>query len=91
MKWKAREREIRRLRRKHKVLCVNSLPDLTVDRSSAIYPSKNSSGGFSQLTAKRSTVSQAVVLKNIIVGTPHKQGPMVMFHDELPWAGGKKS
>jgi hypothetical protein len=25
-----------------------------------------------------------------IVDTLHKQGPMVLFRDELPWAGGKK-
>jgi hypothetical protein len=88
MKWKAREREIRRLRRKHKVLCVNSLPDLTVDRSSAIYPSKNSSGGFSQLTAKRPVNASP---PNLIVDTLHKQGMMVLSRDEIPWAGGRKS
>lgn len=89
MKWKAREREIRRLRRKHKVLQVNALPDLKVDRTSSRYPSLISRHG-SLLTCKTPS-NGPVVLSNAVVGTPHKQGPMVMFRDELPWAGGKKS
>jgi len=89
MKWKARQREIARLRRKHRVLCVNRMPDLSVDRSSTSYPSLTSSGGSSQLCVRRA--ENHGIPDNVVIGTPHKQGPMVMFRSELPWAGGKKS
>jgi len=90
MKWKKREVEIRRLRKQNPVLSVTAMPDL---RTMPTYPSLSETGVPStrDSTALLRPVSQATLSKRYFVGSPHKQGPMVMFHDELPWGGGKKS
>lgn len=87
MKWKKRQEEIARLRRRHPVLRVNTLPNLTVPRGA---PSLTSTGVST--FCSRTTAGEAPKLSGeFFVGTPHKQGPMVMLKSELPWGGGKKS
>jgi hypothetical protein len=88
MKWKNRERELRRLRKKHPVVRTTSLPDLCCDAPTR-YPSLSATG-ISSITS-RSRSKAELTCTSVIIGTPHKQGPMVMFKSELPWAGGKKS
>jgi hypothetical protein len=88
MKWKKRQAELRRLRRRHPVLQVNALPNLAVDRPSG--PSLTSTGVSTICSSGRG--KESVKLSGeFFVGTPHKQGPMVMLKSELPWGGGKKS
>lgn len=87
MKWKKRQAELRRLRRKHPVLCVNTIPDLTVRRTA---PSLTSTG-VSTICSASTERASAKLSGEFFVGTPHKQGPMVMLKSELPWGGGKKS
>jgi hypothetical protein len=87
MKWKKRQAELRRLRRKHPVLSVNQLPDLSVPSGA---PSLTSTGVSTICSSGRG--KESVKLSGeFFVGTPHKQGPMVMLKSELPWGGGKKS
>ena len=86
MKWKKREAEIKRLRKKHPVVRAVTLPGSAT--ASSGYPSLSSTGISKIVCRARPTLSPN---SSVIVGTPHKQGPMVMFKSELPWAGGKKS
>ena len=87
MKWSKRKKELARLRKKHPVL-----------GSAVAFPERRASGGASYPSLTSTGVckfssSRGEPLKppsNILVGTPHKQGPMVMLPDELPWAGGRK-
>lgn len=87
MKWKKRKEEITRLRRRHPVIAVNSLPDLSIVRH---HPSMSSTG-VSTICSRTTGSSPARLSSEFFVGTPHKQGPMVMLKSELPWGGGKKS
>lgn len=91
MKWKNREKELRRLRKKHPVIRCNSLPDLRDTRKSANYPSLSSTGLSTGSAHKAAPSPPLSSTSEFVVGTPHKQGPMVMLRSELPWAGGKKS
>jgi hypothetical protein len=86
MKWKKRKAEIARLRKKHPVVSAGQFPVLSSTRSRL--PSLTSTGLSPICYVKRPPISAP---SHLIVGTPHKQGPMVMTRDELPWAGGKKS
>jgi hypothetical protein len=85
VKWKKRQAEIARLRKKYPVR-AGEFPQSSFVPSSA--PSLTSTGISSICFTRRSPISPP---SHLIVGTPHKQGPMVMSRDELPWAGGKKS
>ena len=91
MKWKKRAKEIERLRKKHRCRGpVAELPDLRGDRS-ARYPSLSSTGLLPGTNARAAPSPALSPTSEFVVGTPHKQGPMVMPRSELPWAGGKKS
>jgi hypothetical protein len=88
MKWKKRKREIERLRKKHPVLdSAVALPPRR-EPDGIAYPSLTSTGVSRFSSNKRPALSPP---SSVIVGTPHKQGMMVMTREELPWAGGKKS
>lgn len=87
MKWPKRSAELKRLRKKHGPLSsVVSLPEPC---SPSSVPSLSATGVAKIAERKRRAVGFAP--PGTVVGTPHKQGPMVMFNSELPWAGGKKS
>lgn len=87
MKWKKRQEELARLRRRHPVLRVNELPNLKTPRGA---PSLTSTGVST--FCSRATGGEAAKLSgDFFVGSPHKQGMMVMLKSELPWGGGKKS
>lgn len=88
MKWKKRRAEIERLRKKHPVVRPDVVSADSSSRQPPSYPSLTSTGVSRIVFNAR---QQHLTSSSVIVGTPHKQGPMVMFHDELPWAGGKKS
>jgi hypothetical protein len=88
VKWKKRKAELARLRKAHPVVSVNSLPDLSSDRTRL--PSLTSTG-VSTICDRATGASPAKLSGEFFVGTPHKQGPMVMLRSELPWGGGKKS
>jgi hypothetical protein len=91
MKWKNRKAELERLRRKHRGK-PRSAPKLEQRDESArrppAYPSLSEKGVSAICFVRREPSPPP---SHLIVGTPHKQGPMVMSRDELPWAGGKKS
>lgn len=87
MKWKKRKAELARLRKSHPVVSVGSIPRL-LDGGGSKYPSLSSTG-VSKICDRRGPSLPPP--SGLIVGTPHKQGPMVMSKEELPWAGGKKS
>jgi hypothetical protein len=87
MKWKNRQRELARLRRKHPVLNCGALPDLSRPAISSKYPSLTSTGVSPIYSNRKPPCSPP---SHLIVDTLHKQGPMVLSRDELPWAGGKK-
>lgn len=87
MKWRKREAEIKRLRKKHRGVRHGELPACATPSSG--YPSLSSTG-ISPIVW-RASKSSPLSCEGITVGTPHKQGPMVMFKSELPWAGGRKS
>lgn len=89
MKWKNREKEIRRLRKKHPAPQIDRMPDLSSSRST--YPSLSSTGLLSGTCAPRRPSPTLSLSSDFVVGTPHKQGAMLMPRSELPWAGGKKS
>lgn len=87
MKWKKRQEELARLRKRHPVLRVNDLPNLTVPRGA---PSLTSTG-VSTFCSRTRHNEAAKLSGEFFVGSPHKQGPMVMLRSELPWGGWKKS
>lgn len=91
MKWRKRSAELKRLRRKHGP--VSSVVPLPVLRETSTKPSPPSlsESGIAPIVRKRGSSGPVSAPPGVVVGTPHKQGPMVMFKDELPWAGGKKS
>lgn len=90
MRWKAREKELTRLRKKHRGKPrQGSVSQQNSDaRTPEKYPSLSDSGVSKICFVRREPSTPP---SHLIVGTPHKQGPMVMSRDELPWAGGKKS
>jgi hypothetical protein len=71
------------LRRKHGKdrSLVRKFPDLKFQEHAKL------SNGFGKSTPKKAPMPQS---HGLLVGTPHKQGPMVVSREELPWAGGKK-
>jgi hypothetical protein len=86
VKWKKRKREIRRLARKHGGDTGRApMPDLSVKPG----PPSLSATGVAPIVERRRAAQ--VPPPNLIVDTLHKQGPQVIFRDDLPWAGGKKS
>lgn len=86
MKWKKRKRELDRLAKKHGRDSGRALmPDLTTKRG----PPSLSTTGVAKIVEKRRAAQEPP--PNLIVDTLHKQGPQVLFKDDLPWAGGKKS
>lgn len=89
MKWKKRKKEIARLRKKHPVVSVNPLPDLSSGKRAG-YPSL-SKMGVSKITARKKEPTPSLTVPDVFVGTPHKQGPMLMFREELAQGGGKKT
>lgn len=84
MKWKKREAELNRLRRKHPVLQKQMPRSLG---SSSKYQSLSSTGISRICYGPRPSLKPP---SGVIVDTLHKQGPMVLSRSELPWAGGKK-
>jgi hypothetical protein len=87
MNWKQRQNELRILRNRHGSdrSAANTLPDLSVDRSSSKY--KSLSDGFAPVPGKKAEMNNP---EGIIVDNLHKQGPMVISRSELIYSGGKK-
>lgn len=88
MKWKKRKAEIERLKKKHPVRAsVGAETTPTSAPRGSKYPSLTSTGvcKFSSNRGPRLSAPS-----HILVDTLHKQGPMVLTRDELPWAGGRK-
>lgn len=82
MKWKKRNLEIIRLRAKYaldRYKCP--FPDLKT-------PANPCTNGFGVPGVLPKPEPKPHT--NLIVDTLHKQGPMVLSREELPWAGGKK-
>ena len=79
VKWKKRVKEIMILRAKYSRDHYKiPFPNLKTPTN----PCTNGFGPTPKVGPKPPT--------NLIVDTLHKQGPMVLSRDELPWAGGKK-
>lgn len=86
MKWKKRLKELEALRAKYgKGSYRHPFPDLSVEQRTS--PTSDMSGARGGSIAKRPAMPQQ---HGLLVGTPHKQGPMVLAREDLPWAGGKK-
>ena len=82
--WKRVSRDLERLRAAHgrDRSLLREFPDLSVDRQ--VPPCTCGMAGPTYRQQPRPSVP------HLVVGTPHKQGSMVMPRSELPWAGGKK-
>lgn len=82
--WKRVSRDLERLRAAHgrDRSLLRAFPDLSVDRQAP-----PCTCGMSGPTYRAQPRPQG---HGLLVGTPHKQGSMVMPRSELPWAGGKK-
>jgi hypothetical protein len=89
MKWKKRQAEIARLRRRHPVLRVNDLPNLREQQSEYSAPSLTSTG-VSTICSRTRTAASAKLSGEFFVGALHKSSMQVLFKSELPWGGGKK-
>lgn len=87
MKWRKRSEELKRLRKKHGP--TSSVAQIPAPCSPSSVPSLSTTGVARIVDRRRKPDGHAP--PGTVVGTPHKQGPMVMFTSELPWAGGKKS
>jgi hypothetical protein len=88
VKWKKRKAEIRRLRRKNPTVRAVAMPELKC--SGPHYPSLSATG-VAKISERRRQEAPPLTVPDVFVGTPHKQGPMLMFREELAHGGGKKT
>lgn len=87
MKWKKRQREIKRLRAEHAgKRWSDGFPNLKSDKP-GLAPTSNR---FDYIPNEGPYLPQPPNPKHLVVDHLHKSSLQVLLPSELPWAGGKK-